>query len=307
MKKVLTVIVTFNAMRHDWLRKCVESLQLSNFSTDIIIIDNNSSDDTCQLISENYKNIELLSMQENLGFGKANNIGLQKALNENYDFIFLLNQDAWIENDTIEKLVSKSLENPEFGIISPIHLTGNGEKLDSEFLRQISPQYAPDLISNFVLNQNTDQIYSVPFVCAAAWLITKDCLQKVGGFNPSFFHYGEDNNYIHRVFFKGLKVGVYPHPKIYHDQKRAEGWNFGAKSYVSQRNYLINLSDPNRNTSGKDLFNHLRMQFIKSFFRIKNTDRIQIKEEIAYFKKNIKTITENLEKSKTEQHAFLNN
>ncbi len=306
MSKILSIVVTFNSLRYDWLQKCIESLQNSTIETDIIVIDNNSSDETCKIIKEKYKNVQLVESNENLGFGKANNIGLEKALNEDYDFVLLLNQDAWVEKNTLEKLVDHSKKNTEYGIISPLHLNPHDGFLDSEFLRQISPQFSPDLVSDFILKKDTDKIYNSPFICAAAWLITKKCLKIVGGFNPSFFHYGEDNNYAHRVLYKGLKIGVYPHAKIYHDRRRAKDWNFGTKSYASKRNYLINLSDPNKEIDKHEIFRHLRISLLKSFFKNNKSQTKQIRNEITFFKKNIDSITNNLKQSKIQNHAFLN-
>ena len=54
---------------------------------------------------------------------------------------------------------------------------------------------------DFYRIKKLEEVYDIPFAMAAHWLVTKRCLQTVGGFSPTFFHYGEDNNYIHRVFF----------------------------------------------------------------------------------------------------------
>lgn len=79
------------------------------------------------------QNIKLIESNENLGFGRANNLGISLALKSKSDFIFLLNQDTVIGNDTIEKLLEVSIKNPEFGILSPIHSDGKGDLLDMSF------------------------------------------------------------------------------------------------------------------------------------------------------------------------------
>src|SRR5690606_25364916 len=182
--KTFVIIVTYNATRNDWIFKCLQSIEISNLKIEIIVVDNNSSDSTINIIKKDFPEVTLIESKENLGFGKANNLGIIEALKRGCDFVFLLNQDAWVENDTIEKLVENAKKNPEFGIISPMHLNGKGDALDYNFSNQISPIYCKKLYSDFVLNQVENKIYESDFVCAAAWLLSKECLRKVGGFSP---------------------------------------------------------------------------------------------------------------------------
>jgi GT2 family glycosyltransferase len=155
----------------------------------------------------------------NLGFGQANNIGIKTAYDLGATHFFLLNQDAWLERDTIEKLVDQQERNREYCIVSPLHLNGQGDALDHEFAGYIIPSKCPGLFSDICLNTIKDGIYEVDFVNAAAWLLNRECVERVGGFNPSFFQYGDDDNYIHRVHYFGFKVGVYPLTKIFHDRE----------------------------------------------------------------------------------------
>ena len=99
-KKTLTIIITFNAM--PWIDKCIGSLLASNHTTDIHIYDNGSIDGTVDYIKTAYPTTFIKNTGKNLGFGKANNLGLKFAIKENYNFVFLLNQDAWIEPDALD-------------------------------------------------------------------------------------------------------------------------------------------------------------------------------------------------------------
>lgn len=236
--RILSIVVTHNALQNNWIEKCLDSLKHSSQKTDIFIIDNLSIDETTKYIEENYPSIQLMKSDKNLGFGKANNIGLKKAIDENYDYVFLLNQDAWVNDTTLEKLIEVSSQNPEFGIISPIHLNGKGDALDFNFSYYISPQYCRLFYSDVFLNK-IKQIYPVNFINAAAWLITKKCVEIVGGFSPTFYHYGEDDNYCHRVLWHQLKIGVTSCCSIYHDRENRiehstikEKWNKLVRSFV---------------------------------------------------------------------------
>lgn len=214
-KKVLVIIVTYNGMK--WIKDCLNSVLNSSIKTDISIFDNASTDNTPDYIKVNFPQITIISTGKNLGFGKANNLGLQKAINEGYDYAFLLNQDAYIETDTIKKLIQAQIDNPNFGIISPLHLNGKGDAIDQHFLNYISPSHCPSIISDAFLN-NHKQIYETQNANAAAWLISRACIEKVGGFDPIFPHYGEDDDYVNRALFHGFKIGIIPKAIILHDR-----------------------------------------------------------------------------------------
>jgi len=70
---------------------------------------------------------------ENLGFGRANNIGIDYAQEHAFDYVFLLNQDARIEPDMLRRLVTAAEANREYGILSPVHLNGRGDATDFGF------------------------------------------------------------------------------------------------------------------------------------------------------------------------------
>ena len=84
--KILTIIVSYNFER--WMKPCLESLTRSVHPTDVLVIDNGSTDRTVSLLRESYPWVRLIANGENLGFGRANNIGLRLALDEGYDAAF---------------------------------------------------------------------------------------------------------------------------------------------------------------------------------------------------------------------------
>lgn len=253
-KKVFVVIVTFNGLR--WVDKCFLSLKNSSVSTTTIVIDNGSSDDTLKHIAVHYPEVLIITSEKNVGFGKANNIGIKKAYEDGADYVFLLNQDAWVEKDTIETLIKAQQNEPEYGVVSPMHINGSGNALDYGFSLYIAPQNAANLYSDMYFNKVRDAIYEVPFVNAAAWLISRQCVEKIGGFSPAFYHYGEDVNYLHRVKFHHLKAGVYPKAQIFHDREKREiTEHFSDKEKVYIRDKTIFYSNPLNN---KDIYLEIR-------------------------------------------------
>lgn len=222
--KITAIIVTYNSEK--WVDKFAKSLSNEKLISNVIIVDNNSIDDTCLTISNNFKNFNLIELTENVGFAKANNIGIRKALEKGSDYIFLLNHDAWIESETISNLLKSALTNPDYGVISPIHLNGTGDLLDFNFTRYIS-QVTKDgrlLYTDLIKKNELRDIYNVDFVNAAAWFLSAKCISKVGLFDHEFFpHYNEDGNYLQRVVYHDFKVGICPKSFIYHDREDRQG------------------------------------------------------------------------------------
>lgn len=209
--RVFTIVVTFNASK--WIDKCFTSLLNSKYPTEIVVIDNNSFDNTPQKIKNGFPKVTVIEIDNNLGFAKANNIGIKLALEKGADYVFLLNQDAWIEANTIENLLQSFKNN--VGIVSPIHLNGSGNALDINF----SFCMPSDFISDCYLKKIKPE-YRSKMVNAAAWLVSAECLRKVGGFDTLLFtHYGEDDNYCQRLEYHGYKLIVNTEAKIYHDRE----------------------------------------------------------------------------------------
>jgi len=217
--KVFAVVVTYNG--RPWIDKCLKSLEKSSTPVNIIVIDNGSQDGTQEII-KGHPQVEFIQAAENLGFGKANNRGIAIALGKKADYVFLLNQDAWIETNTITALSEIAGRNPGYGVVSPIHLNGACTGLDLNFSRQLAPDTCPSFYSDLYV-RNPRPLYEITFVGAAAWLISASCLGKVGLFEPMFFLYGEDNNFLQRVKYHGFKIGVTPLCAICHDRESRRG------------------------------------------------------------------------------------
>lgn len=293
---ILVIVVTYNAMQ--WIDRCLGGVRSSNLPADIFVVDNGSTDGTRAYIKDHFPEAHLIESSENLMFGRANNLGLRYALDNNYDYVYLLNQDAWIFPDTLEKLIEVHKQHPEYGILSPMHLQGNGNYFDEHFgSYTLSYESCPEVISDLFFKR-TKEIYEVDFVCAAHWLITRKCLETVGGFSPTFPHYGEDDNYLHRVKYFSLSIGVVMSANAVHDREFRKKWDVKQQRYYWYIKHLIEYSNLNETIDYyliRVILNTVRMiknlglQLIPYFFRLLRERR---------------RILENRERSK-ESCAFL--
>lgn len=217
--KLFVIIVTYKGKQ--WYDRCFTSLRESTIPVQTIVVDNASNDGTVEYIREHFPEIHLVESKENLGFGRANNIGMRYALDHGCDYVFLLNQDAWVELDTLEKLVSIHLNHPEYGILSPIHLNAMKTGIEKGLVNYLDDAHITDksLFEDLYFGR-LKELYKTNYVNAAAWLLPRRTLETVGGFDPIFSHYGEDDNYMHRVVFHKMKIGICPMCIAVHDTER---------------------------------------------------------------------------------------
>ena len=212
--KIYAIIVTYNAMQRGWIDRCMQSLQASTVLLTPIIVDNGSTDGTREHIPDTYSDIIWLPQDRNLGFGQANNVGIRYALEHQADYVLLLNQDAALAPDAIEKMLAVSDGE---SLLSPLHLNGDGTRIDELFrysLRQSVNLMADDLLIRYQLSPS----YESAEICAACWFMPVALIRKIGGFNPLFFHYSEDNNYYHRLQYHGVKTLLVPDTFMFHDR-----------------------------------------------------------------------------------------
>lgn len=216
---VSVIVVTYKGIQ--WYERCFSSLRRSSVPVDTIVIDNASNDGSVEYIRKHFPEVHLIESDKNLGFGGANNIGIRYALDHGCDYCFLLNQDAWIEPDTMGELIRISQAHPEYGILSPIHLNKEKTNVEKWLLQRIDDfrTTSSSLFDDLYFGRLKD-VYRTKYVNAAAWFMPRKTLETIGGFDPIFFHYGEDDNYINRVLYHGLKIGICPKLQIVHDNDR---------------------------------------------------------------------------------------
>jgi GT2 family glycosyltransferase len=242
--KILINIVTFNSQL--WIEKVIKSLLNSDILLTILVVDNNSNDQTIEILKE-FSEIKLICSNRNLGFGRANNIGIEYSIMEKFDFVFFLNHDAWVESNTISNLVNAYILQENEGVFSPLHLDGTGHSLDFNFERCLVSQFKTRFLTDFFMNKLTNSPYPVGFINAAAWFCSVSLLKEIGGFNTSFFHYGEDNNFGQRLIVRGYNFYLVPSSRIFHDCPQISRRKYIGVKENARRDYpeyLIILLNP---------------------------------------------------------------
>lgn len=238
MAKIFVIIVTYKGKR--WYDKCFGSLRESTIPVQTIVVDNTPGQEDVEYIKSHYPEVHLIKPEENLGFGRANNIAIRYALDHGCDYVFLLNQDAWVEPDTFEKLVAIHQRHSEYGLLGPVQVNAEKTKVLNGVIQfLINPDNCNKQLFSDLMIGNVEEVYPVAEINAAAWLLPRKTLETVGGFDPIFLHYGEDWNYLSRVLYHGMKVGLTPKIHVVHDceehVERKKGYEMSFDKWLLQR------------------------------------------------------------------------
>lgn len=233
------IIVNYNTK--DFLQECLKSVvgsrEIGVRSKEIIVIDNNSTDGTIEMLKElQTQNSELRTIfsQSNLGFAKANNLAIKKSSGR---YILFLNPDTIVQEDTLKTMVKFMDENPKVGAATcRVELTDG--HLDQACHRGFPTAwnafcYFSGLEKLFPKSKvfarysltflPLDKIHEIDAGCGAFLLVRKEAGEQVGWFDEDYFWYGEDLDFCYRLKQKGWKIMFVPTTKIIHWKGAASG------------------------------------------------------------------------------------
>lgn len=237
MVKVAVVILNFKVCKETL--KCVNSVIKSDYQKmEIIVVDNNSGDD----IEKEIKGMEgvlFIQSKGNLGYTGGNNLGINKALENGADYIFILNPDTEVEKNTISSLVVGA-EKEQAGISGPKILFSDKETI----------WYAGGILDLAnVLGRHRgvdekdkgqyDKIEKTEFVTGGAMFVKSDVFKKIGLFDEKYFMYLEDSDFCYRAKRAGFKILYNPKAVIYHENAKSAGLGSSLQDYFITRNRML--------------------------------------------------------------------
>lgn len=220
--KVSVVIVHYQVP--DLLKKCIQSIQnyFLGFDYEIIVVDNQSPDPSWKSLIKDFPEVNFLALEDNLGFSKANNLGVKHAKG---DYVYILNPDTEIEGDYFKEILDFADRQSRFGSLGlRMH---NAEGL---FLPE-SKRSVPALVNSFEklftkLSNNSKTYYrndigetdiaEVEIMTGANLLMKKSVYEEVGGFDERYFMYGEDIDLCYTILKKGYRNFYYGKYAILH-------------------------------------------------------------------------------------------
>lgn len=214
MTSIAIVIVTFQG--RDLIGPLLQSALESAPSATVIVVDNASTDGTPEVIRDNFPDVVLIQLENNLGFGVGNNVGIAYALRAGCTYIYLVNQDGIIPPDSINALCDFMEGHLEFGVATPVHCSPDLTRLDQKSFTGYLGPYGHTYLSDAALGRPLSAFYRIRGINAAAWFVRASVFEKVGGFDPIFFMYGEDDDLIARFEYHEVAFALVPSARFIH-------------------------------------------------------------------------------------------
>ena len=219
---ISVVIVNYNVQY--FLEQCILSVQAAskNNTTEIIVVDNNSTDESCKLLIEKYPNVVLIQNKENVGFSKANNQGVKIAKG---DYVLILNPDTIIAEDTLDKIYNYAKTKQNLGVLGVKLIDGSG-KFAPESKRGIPTQNASFNKLFGISSKRTGKYYAthleenesgiIKVASGAFMFIKRTVFNEVKGFNEAYFMYGEDIDLSMKLLNNGYQNYYFADTQIIH-------------------------------------------------------------------------------------------
>jgi hypothetical protein len=206
------------------LRALSDELQASGIAGEIWVVDNHSHDGSAAAIAREFPDVHLLELEQNLGFGAANNRAFARASGE---FLLLLNSDALVHRGAVGELVEFLRGHPEVGAVGPRLLNEDGTLqvscwkfpsptrvwLEALGVARLLPSH-PQLGDYF--RWAHDEKRSVDFVIGACLLVRRAVFQQIGGFDENFFLYAEETDWQKRMRAAGWDIVFWPAAEVTH-------------------------------------------------------------------------------------------
>ncbi len=238
---VSIIIVSWNAC--DYLHTCLKSIYTytSGVSFEVIVVDNNSSDNSVSMVEEHFKDVRLIKSNENLGFAKGNNVGILQSSGR---YLCLINSDVELIENSIKIMFDYMKSQPSIGVLGP-------ELLNADKTQQRSYKSFPTVWNMFTRALALDKIFprsklfgdalmtyfdgkttqSVDVLIGAFWFIRRDATDIVGLLDEGYFMYSEDKDWCFRFKKHGWQVLYYPETKVIH-------YGGGSSTHASERFYI---------------------------------------------------------------------
>ncbi len=242
--RVATIVLTWNSA--DFVAQALTSLQKSSYPTDVLVVDNDSHDNTAELISNKFPNIAQLQTGDNYGYAGGNNRGVKHIFEQcrksnaaKPDYIFILNPDAYVDKDCIKTLVERMESEPELAVVSPkIYHAGTNDIWYAGM--DLTWRNGGTVMNHGIDNGQFDNNKYTDLPSGCAMLIRSHIFDKVGLFDERFFLYYEETDWATRCKKLGNKIGI-QHDAIAHHHASASTGGFSSPlyQYYTTRNKLL--------------------------------------------------------------------
>jgi len=218
--KISIIILNWNNYKNS--KECLRSLfKIETYpNKEVIVVDNGSIDNSTQRLQKEFPQCIFIYNKKNLGFATGNNQGIKYALENQTDYIFLLNNDTIFVEPILKKMIKFAENDKKIGIIGPKLISKNGDIQESARRQITFLNFIIDLIGFHKIlikyNFKKNKIQNVGYVSGAAFLIKVLLIKKIGLLDERFFFYAEDRDWCQRAKKINFKTIYFPNAKTIH-------------------------------------------------------------------------------------------
>jgi GT2 family glycosyltransferase len=222
--KITIIVLSYNG--GNLITRCLGSVWRLHYpNISVVVVDNHSTDGSFEMIRKNFPRSDYIRNQENLGYSAGNNIGIRFALERGADYVLLLNQDAVVPQDFIERLLAAAEEDSRSGIFSPVITEGEASTIWFAGAR-VSYLRMKALHERRVRSKKP---YYTGYITGCAMLVRRQVFERIGLLDEDFFLYWEDADFCLRAKKAGFTCLMVPDAKAAHFEKSQE--NRSKKDY----------------------------------------------------------------------------
>jgi len=237
----LSIIVVNWNLKDDTI-ECIESLLKAGASlSQIIIVDNGSTDGSITSLRNHYQTIFIINAKENLGYAAGANLGIEYALSQEYEWFLLLNNDTIVAMDFINEIHNAALTCKEYSILAPIILYHSnpstiwflGDRLIGKTLLTINTY------KNRKIDKTLPPIIPIDFTNGCAMMVNRSVFEKIGLFDATLFMYGEEVDFCWRARLAGYRFACFSAARIWHKISKSSKNTQSLSRYLRIRNQII--------------------------------------------------------------------
>jgi GT2 family glycosyltransferase len=248
MKDIKVSVIYVNYKTISLILDSIQSIKekVQNVSYEIIVVDNSSGDNAEEILSSNYPEVRFIQAGQNLGFGRANNLGVDIAKGE---VVLFLNPDTLLENDAISEMYFFLKENQQVGACGGnlVDMDGNPTfslnrfdfSLFQEFLSIFYLKLIPFTASKSIFYNFESKPLSVRSIIGADLMVRMNLIKKIGAFDSDFFMNGEDIEFCYRILQTGNKIYSIPTAKIIHFEGKSSYIKISRLQLLYEGNYML--------------------------------------------------------------------
>jgi len=209
LEKVATIVLAWN--HKEDTAEALKSILLSDYPDfDIILVDNNSTDGTLEMMTKDFPSVHVLSSGANLGVAGGYNLGIQYAMDQGYEFILIANNDITVHPEMLKELVRFASLDEKIGMVMPkiYHYYGDRTRLWCTGAHWRSFPPAVIMTNHGRLEQDVDTLPDrIDFAPSCVLLLKREMIEKVGYFDTEYFFFYDDWDYSKRVSLAGFSIG----------------------------------------------------------------------------------------------------